>query len=133
LRLLQENYPTEILIDGREGIVLEEFTVYFGPDDSVLQPAERDKLIRVAELLAPYPGNRIIISGHTALAGTEAGRERISRERAQAVRDFLVVCGLEAGRIETFWYSARQPAASNSSNEGRARNRRVEIIVLDEP
>jgi outer membrane protein OmpA-like peptidoglycan-associated protein len=123
----------EILVDGREGFVLEDFTVLFGPDDSVLQPEERDKLTQLAEFLAPYPESRIIISGHTAFAGTEPGRERISRERAQAVKDFLVARGLEAGRIETFWYSARQPAASNTSNEGRARNRRVEIIVLDEP
>ncbi|MDR0583145.1 MAG: OmpA family protein [Treponema sp.] len=133
LRLPQGNHPMEILIDGRRGFALEEFTVYFGPDDSVLQPEEKDKLIQAAELLAPYPGSRIIISGHTALAGTEQGRERISHERAQAVTDFLAACGLEAGRLETLWYSARQPAAPNSSNEGRARNRRVELVVVDTP
>jgi outer membrane protein OmpA-like peptidoglycan-associated protein len=131
LRISPENRPVETLADDRRGFVLEEYTIYFGPDESILYAEEREKLTQLVEMLASYPESRFIISGHTALAGTEPGRELVSRERVQVVADFLIAEGIESSRLETSWYGARLPAAPNDE-EGRPRNRRVELIILEE-
>ena len=86
----------------------------------------------IGEILADYPENDLLVSGHTALAGTEGGRQRLSVERARAVGEYLLAGGVRAAdRVLYRGYGASRPIADNDVPSGRARNRRVEITVLD--
>jgi outer membrane protein OmpA-like peptidoglycan-associated protein len=111
---------------------MEEYTIYFNADLPDLLLQEEGKLRNLAQLMTQYPATRIAISGYTAMAGTEAGRLILSRERAQNVANYLTRQGIEAGRMELHWYGAERPVASNTTAEDMARNRRVEIIVLSD-
>ena len=74
----------------------------------------------------------MLISGHTALAGSEAARLKLSKERAQAVANFLVSIGLkDAYHVFTQGFGAEKPIAPNETEAGKAKNRRVEITILE--
>lgn len=115
-----------------DGVSINMEDIKFQPDSAVLLASERDKLMRIAEILKKYPDRDILVGGHTALAGTEAGRAQLSRERAAAVADFLIAAGARAAdRIVTRGYGATVPVADNATEEGRKKNRRVELTILE--
>ena len=72
----------------------------------------------------------ITIDGHVAFAGTNEGRQRISRERGERVAEYLIKLGIPQSFIETTARAADEPAATNSTEEGRALNRRAEITII---
>lgn len=72
---------------------------------------------------------RVIIEGHTCTIGTRAYNMRLSTDRANSVKNFLVAEGVPADKIQTVGYGPDRPAFSNATNEGRIKNRRVEITV----
>jgi outer membrane protein OmpA-like peptidoglycan-associated protein len=120
------------LPDGRPGFVFNLFAP-FEADTGALTTTATDRLRELGEILKQYPTGTLVVQGHTALAGDEAGRLRISRERAQVVADFLVAEGYAtAARIEIQARGALDPLASNDTWAGRQQNRRV-IIILREP
>ncbi|MBO6937670.1 MAG: OmpA family protein [Deltaproteobacteria bacterium] len=88
------------------------------------------RLDRVVEYLEHKPDARIRVSGHTDNVGNPRANQRLSEQRAQAVREYLVSKGIAGDRIEAVGYGDTQPLASNDSDEGRARNRRIEAIEL---
>jgi outer membrane protein OmpA-like peptidoglycan-associated protein len=116
-----------------EGIVISLNNIQFMPDSTDLTQSERNKLWEIADILSRYPDRKILVGGHSAMAGDEAGRQRISQERAEAVADFLISLGVR-GREEVTvqGYGAQRPLGDNATTEGQAINRRVEIILLDE-
>jgi OOP family OmpA-OmpF porin len=71
------------------------------------------------------------IEGHTDTAGNAASQQKISLQRAEAVRDYLVHKGIEGARLQVVGYGAKNPIDTNSTKEGRAKNRRVEFIVVE--
>ena len=86
----------------------------------------------IAGVLETLPRIKLLVAGHTALAGSEEGRLNVSRNRAQTVADYLVQLGVRGrDEIEVRGYGAEQPIADNATPEGMARNRRVEIILLE--
>jgi outer membrane protein OmpA-like peptidoglycan-associated protein len=114
------------------GVTITLEDVQFLPDSAQLMAVEQGKLDRIAEILKRYNSRDIEVAGHTALAGTAAGREQLSRERAGAVADYLIGKGTRsADRVIIRAYGAERPAASNATEEGRRRNRRVEITILE--
>jgi outer membrane protein OmpA-like peptidoglycan-associated protein len=116
-----------------EGVAISLNNIQFLPDETELTETERIKLMRIAVILNRYPGRKILVAGHTALAGTEAMRLDISIRRAQAVADFLVF--LDSRRHEEIivrGYGAERPLGDNRTAAGQALNRRVEITILDE-
>ncbi len=91
-----------------------------------------DKIDKIAEILKRYPNRDILISGHTALAGTPEGRQKLSLERARAVAEELISLGARTTtEIMIRGYGATRPAASNATEAGRRLNRRVEITILE--
>ena len=102
--------------------------VHFAFDRAELLPAARETLDRevVPELRAD-PEMTVVIEGHTDSVGTDAYNQVLSERRADAVRQYLVLQGIEASRIATRGYGESQPIADNSTPRGRAENRRVEI------
>ncbi|MBN1409568.1 MAG: OmpA family protein [Spirochaetales bacterium] len=115
-----------------EGIVITLENIQFKPESDVLMPSEQAKLKKIAEILKRYPDRDLFIAGHTALAGTSSGRQALSENRARSVAEFLLMLGVRREDQITYkGFGARLPLADNSTEEGRRKNRRVEIKILE--
>ena len=115
-----------------EGVSISLEDIGFYPDSAVMLPGEQAKLSQIAEILRRYPDRDILVSGHTALAGTAEGRMRLSQDRARAVTDYLLSQNVRtADRIVVRGYGAEKPVSDNATEEGRRQNRRVEITILE--
>ena len=117
---------------SENGLTISMENIQFKPDSAELTESEMAKIRKIAAILQAYPDNDLLVSGHTALAGTENARQQLSEARAESVADFLVGLGVrEKNRVFTRGFGARVPIASNQTEEGKAKNRRVEITILD--
>lgn len=122
---------TEVSADER-GVTLNLENIQFAPDSADLLPGEEDKLERIAEILGKYPDRDLLITGHTALAGTPEGRQRLSTDRAATIARYLLDRGIrEREEILIEGKGASEPLADNSTPEGMRKNRRVEITILE--
>lgn len=104
-------------------------SVTFGVDSSELTASARQALNEVTAVLREYPETRITVAGHTDSTGAEAYNQQLSEQRATAVGSYLVQGGIQRQRLTMVGYGESQPVASNDTEQGRAQNRRVEIIV----
>lgn len=116
---------------GSQGMMLTLGDVVFATGESRLKPEALANLDRVIEFIEQYPDRRIRIEGHTDSRGSRNLNQVLSQQRADAVRDALIARGIRADRIEAVGMGPDFPVASNDTEEGRARNRRVDIIALD--
>ena len=107
--------------------------ISFDPGRADIKPNFRPVLDRFAQSLVENPGSVIQIVGHTDATGNDAANVQLSRERANATRDYLGSRGVTTNRITTDGRGEREPLASNDTEAGRARNRRVEIYVQENP
>jgi outer membrane protein OmpA-like peptidoglycan-associated protein len=103
--------------------------VLFRSAESTLMPSARVKLDQVANALLAIRARNLIVEGHTDSRGTDAYNRNLSQRRADAVRDYLVQRGYPADHIQSRGQGEGSPIANNASAEGRANNRRVEIVV----
>ena len=103
--------------------------ILFTSGSAALYPGGRDKLRQFAGVLNRYPRTTIQITGNTDSRGSEQSNMELSRQRAQAVADELIADGVSASRITTRGVGVSVPIATNDTPEGRAQNRRVEIVV----
>lgn len=94
-----------------------------------LLPIARQNLQRVADALKMEPETTLTVAGFTSSTGTEEFNKTLSENRAESVKDYLVSRGIPDERIETVGHGEDRPIASNDTSEGRAMNRRVEIIL----
>ena len=121
----------DVVIDDL-GVTIRLDNIMFPADSAYLSDSEQAKIRQIAEILANYPDRDILVTGHTALAGTEEGRLQLSQERAEAVAEYLVEIGArERDQVILRGVGAQQPVADNSTEEGMRRNRRVEITILE--
>ncbi len=115
-----------------KGLTISIENIQFEAESAVLEESEKRKVQKIAEILKTFPTNDLLVGGYTALWGTETGRRQLSKERAEAVASYLVQLGVkDISHIFTQGYGADNPIATNDTPEGRARNRRVEITILD--
>ena len=114
------------------GVVVTLGDVLFAVGETELLPSAEQNLDDVIELLESEPDKAIRIEGHTDSTGPAALNLRLSEERARAVRDALVELGIDASRLNAVGMGEDFPIATNTTEEGRARNRRVDVIVLNE-
>lgn len=105
--------------------------VFFETGSAKLKPISYAELGRLTKLLNDNPKLKIEISGHTDNQGSHSTNQRLSEARAKSVVDFLVLEGVEQGRLQYRGYAFDEPIADNSTAEGRARNRRVEFKVIE--
>ena len=104
--------------------------VLFKSDHADLLPLAKDRLDKVAAVLVQQSeGSRITVEGHTDSRGSDMHNATLSSERARSVRDYLIAQGVDATRIAAVGKGEDRPIASNTTPEGRANNRRVEIII----
>ena len=114
------------------GVVISLENIQFEGDSAALLPPERAKLDKIGAILRRYADRDILVGGHTALAGTEQGRMRLSQDRAAAVADYFIARDIrKPDRVVVQGYGAERPLGSNNTEAGRRRNRRVEITVLE--
>ena len=106
--------------------------VFFDFDQSTLKPASKSELTRLAQFMDDNPALVIEVGGHTDNKGTAAYNTKLSKERAESVRQFLINKGIVAQRLKARGYGFEQPVATNDTPEGRAQNRRVEFRVLNQ-
>ena len=115
-----------------EGITISLDNIQFRADTAVMLPGEREKLDKIIEILRHYPDRDILVGGHTALAGTVEGRQRLSMERATVVANYIIERNARMpDRVVVRGYGAERPVADNRTPEGMRRNRRVEITLLE--
>ena len=120
----------EVKQEQRGTVLTLSGSVIFGSGQSTLLPAARNKLSEVASALASGGGNsKIVVEGHTDSSGSDDANRALSLQRATAVRDALVANGVSAERISVEGFGETRPIADNSSQAGRANNRRVEIVL----
>jgi OmpA-OmpF porin, OOP family len=103
------------------------YGVLFDFNKSTLQPASDAVLQQVADLLAKDKTQKVEIQGHTDNVGGDASNQTLSEARAKAVADWLTKHGIAAARLSSRGYGKTKPVADNNNDEGRAKNRRVEI------
>jgi len=116
---------------GEKGLTISVENIQFEADSHRLLPSEKKKLEKIGEILKEFT-NDLLITGHCAERGTASARQKLSEERADAVADFLVQNGIrDEYHIFTQGKGSTEPVASNSTEEGRSRNRRVEITIMD--
>ena len=103
--------------------------IYFETGKSELKPESAQAIAEVAKLLKEDAGLKLYVVGHTDNAGALEGNMKLSQDRAQSVVQALVrTHGLEAARLKAYGDGPYAPVASNDSEDGRAKNRRVELV-----
>ena len=105
--------------------------ISFDSGSYTIKPQLRAVLDPFANSLRDDPAARIAIIGHTDNVGSDATNNPLSVERAQSVRDYLTARGISGARVETAGRGEREPVADNSTESGRAKNRRVEIFLRE--
>jgi OmpA-OmpF porin, OOP family len=102
----------------------------FDFNKSVLKPDGKRMVDEAVRVMKAQPTLRVSVEGHTDSLGTDAYNEKLSLRRAETVRDYMVAQGIDAARISVKGWGESRPIADNGSAEGRAENRRVEIIAI---
>lgn len=124
---LQNLHPTR----GAEGMQMTLDDIAFAPGQASLRPEARASLGKLVAFVNQDRSKPIRIEGHTDGRGNANANQLLSQRRADAVRDALVAAGIPANRISSIGLGDGRPVASNDSEEGRAKNRRVDVILED--
>ena len=127
---LKQNIPGATVERVGEGIkVTFASGLLFGFDSAIVRGSARSNLDALAENLDKYDDSNLMIVGHTDDVGREAYNLDLSERRADAATRYLVVQGVARSRIGTLGVGESEPVTSNGSEEGRSRNRRIEIAI----
>jgi len=124
----RKDIPMERIVVGSR-VILEN--IFFESDSHQLLPASLSELNKVHEFLNHHSAIGIEISGHTDSTGSAEHNQKLSEQRAQAVVDFLMEKGIAEQRLKAEGYGDRNPVAENSTEEGRAKNRRTELRIIE--
>lgn len=116
---------------GEAALRSEKITLYFESNEQEinLTPEQRNYLNSLKTYLAENPSAKAKVTGHTDSAGNDAWNMRLSRKRSEFVRDFMIKQGISKRQIRNEGIGPDEPIASNSTEEGKALNRRVEITL----
>jgi len=104
--------------------------IQFETNAALLQPVSLIELNKLLQLMNDNPTIKVQINGHTDNSGTDAHNNQLSVERAKAVADYLIKSGIEAKRITWKGFGATKPLADNTTESGRALNRRTEFVII---
>jgi outer membrane protein OmpA-like peptidoglycan-associated protein len=116
--------------DGDQLVLDMPSEVTFATGSANLSPEFRTTLDKVGSTLTEYEKTYVDVMGHTDSVGTDAFNQTLSEQRSQTVADYLAGRGVNRARLATKGYGESQPRASNTTEEGRAQNRRVEIRLV---
>jgi outer membrane protein OmpA-like peptidoglycan-associated protein len=106
--------------------------INFEVDEAVIPDVNKELLDRAAKIITEVPNMKLMIIGHTDSQASDSYNLELSRDRAEAVKEYLVSKGVDASKLTTKGMGESEPIADNSTEQGRFRNRRIEFIVNDE-
>jgi outer membrane protein OmpA-like peptidoglycan-associated protein len=115
--------------DTARGLIVNMSDVLFDTAQYTLKPGAREKLAKVSGIILAHPGLKIEVEGHTDSVGGDEYNMKLSENRANAVRSYLVGQGLNGDTITSKGFGKTSPVADNATAAGRQRNRRVELVV----
>jgi outer membrane protein OmpA-like peptidoglycan-associated protein len=115
--------------DSARGLIVSMSDVLFDTGKYSLKPGAREKLAKVAGILLAYPGLNIEVGGYTDNVGGDEMNQKLSENRADSVRDYLVQQGVTTNSVSAKGFGNTLPVASNDNSTGRQQNRRVELLV----
>jgi outer membrane protein OmpA-like peptidoglycan-associated protein len=115
------------------GLIVNISDVLFDFNKYTLKPGARETLAKVSGILLAYPGLKIQLEGHTDSIGSDEYNQKLSEDRANAVREYLVGQGVPGTTVTAAGFGKGNPVASNDNAAGRQKNRRVEMVVSGEP
>ena len=130
---IEEEIPGAEVKRVGEGINVtfnEEAGVYFATNKSNVQGTSATTLDKLAGIFKEYPKSNILVEGHTDSAGADEYNMNLSKQRAESVSNYLISKGIDASRFDTKWYGETQPVGDNTTTEGKAKNRRVELAIV---
>ena len=114
---------------GPKGMQMTLGDVAFAPGQASLEPAASRHLGKLVQFVQSSPDKPVLIEGYTDSSGSARRNQELSRQRAESVRDALVAAGVKASRIQVTGRGEADPVAGNDTASGRARNRRVVVIL----
>lgn len=123
------------VVETREtarGIIVNLPDILFDVDRATLKPQAREILSKVCGIMQVVGEYDLSIEGHTDSTGSDEHNQKLSENRAKSVYDFLSSCGLKSNAMASKGFGEVQPIASNDTNDGRQKNRRVEIVIQDQ-
>lgn len=127
---LQQNIPGATISRVGEGIAVTfPSGILFPFNSTEILPAGKSNLQQLANSLGEYPNSDVLIVGHTDSVGTDAYNLDLSQRRAQAASAYLQSLNIPAARLRTVGKGESEPIQPNDTEDGRARNRRVEIAI----
>ncbi|MDR6301610.1 OmpA family protein [Mesonia maritima] len=108
----------------------ENSGVYFATEKYNINEKSKATLDKLINIFKEYPNTNVLVEGHTDNTGSESYNMTLSKNRAEAVTNYLTSHNLAPGRFTTKWYGETQPKYDNSTVEGRSKNRRVELAIV---
>ncbi len=118
--------------DSPRGLVITMADVLFDTGKYNLRRGAREKLAKVSGIVIAHTGLNLEVEGHTDSTGSDELNQKLSEQRANTVREYLIEQGLDAGTLTARGFGETSPVASNDNAAGRQKNRRVELIVSGE-
>jgi outer membrane protein OmpA-like peptidoglycan-associated protein len=115
----------------QDGIVVTmNDKILFDVGKSELKPEAKTSLTKISEILKKYPKTEITVAGYTDNTGSASVNDRLSQNRAEGVKFFLVDNGVHSSRVTAKGFGSQNPVSDNNSAEGRSKNRRVELHIV---
>lgn len=115
--------------ESARGLIVNMSDVLFDFNKYTLKTEAREKLAKVSGILLAYPNLKLQVEGYTDNIGSDDYNQKLSEQRADAVRDYLVSQSVPDGNVTAAGYGKNDPIADNTTNSGRAQNRRVQLVV----
>jgi outer membrane protein OmpA-like peptidoglycan-associated protein len=115
--------------DTARGLIVNMSDVLFDTAKFTLRPLAREKLAKVSGIVSGHPGLKLDVEGHTDSVGGDDYNQRLSEQRGESVRSYLVQQGMPVSSVTTRGFGKTQPVASNETSAGRQENRRVELVI----
>ena len=130
---IEEEIPGAEVKRVDDGIVVtfdENSGVYFETAKHNINEKSKQTLDKLSAILKEYPDTNVIVAGHTDSVGKDEYNLGLSQRRAQAVTSYFKNKGLAGSRFTTKWYGEKNPVTSNDTPDGRAKNRRVNVVIV---
>jgi outer membrane protein OmpA-like peptidoglycan-associated protein len=118
--------------DTARGLIVNMSDVLFDTGKYTLRAETREKLAKISGIMLAHPGLNLEVDGYTDNVGSAEYNQLLSEQRAATVEEFLVQQGLPRSSVTSLGFGKSQPVAPNDTSEGRAKNRRVELVVSGE-
>jgi len=130
---IEEEIPGAVVERVDDGIVVtfdENSGVYFDTNKYNINTNSESTLDKLASILKEHPDTNVLVVGHTDSVGAEEYNMTLSENRANAVTNYFIQKGLSQFRLTTNWFGEGQPTHDNATPEGRAKNRRVNVVII---